>query len=81
MNQDIQYLDGRTGQLMVWTAVQDALPDDDILVLLAMVDSEVWPGVRDGETWRYVDAMPIASERVTHWMHMPAAPTGAAHAA
>lgn len=57
-----------------WTDAAAALPDDDTLVLIALADSEVWPGYRDGDIWRYVDAMPIRSERVTHWMPLPAAP-------
>lgn len=57
-----------------WNDVGTALPDDDTLVLLALNDDDVWPGYRDGATWRYVDAMPITGERVTHWMTMPAPP-------
>nr|WP_307742719.1 DUF551 domain-containing protein [Massilia varians] len=57
-----------------WVPVTEKLPDDDTLVLLALNDDEAWPGYRDGDIWRYVDAMPIANERVTHWMKMPAVP-------
>jgi hypothetical protein len=57
-----------------WTDAAAALPDDDMLVLLALNGGDVWPGFRDGDTWRYVDATPISAERVTHWMAMPAAP-------
>lgn len=58
-----------------WIPVGGAeLPDDDTLVLLALNDDDVWPGYRDGDIWRYMDAMPITIERVTHWMPMPAAP-------
>jgi hypothetical protein len=60
-----------------WVNVAHQLPDDDTLVLLALNDDDVWPGYRDGDAWRYVDAMPITTERVTHWMHMPAAPRAA----
>lgn len=60
-----------------WNQVGTVLPDDDTLVLLALNDDDVWPGYRDGDTWRYVDAMPIRSERVTHWMPMPAPPAQA----
>jgi hypothetical protein len=56
-----------------WTDAATALPDDDTLVLMA-IDGESWPGYRDGDIWRYSDAMPITGERVTHWMHMPPAP-------
>lgn len=57
-----------------WIPVAEKLPDDDTLVLLALNDDEAWPGYRDGDIWRYVDAMPIENERVTHWMKMPAVP-------
>lgn len=59
---------------LTWTDVAAALPDDDTLVLIALNDDDVWPGYRDGAVWRYVDAMPITVERVTHWMPMPTAP-------
>src|SRR5437763_9104026 len=57
-----------------WKPVAERLPDDDTLVLIALNDDDVWTGFRDGEIWRYVDSMPIAAERVTHWAHMPAHP-------
>ena len=59
---------------LAWTDVAAALPDDDTLVLIALNDDDVWPGYRDGDVWRYVDAMPITVERVTHWMPLPPAP-------
>lgn len=65
--------------MTTWIDPVAALPDDDTLVLLALNDDDVWPGYRDGDTWRYVDAMPITGERVTHWMPMPAAPQAAAN--
>jgi ParB-like chromosome segregation protein Spo0J len=67
----------RTPKLKVtleWIAVDTKLPDDDTLVLLALNDDDVWTGYRDGNIWRYADAMPLTAERVTHWMHMPAVP-------
>jgi hypothetical protein len=57
-----------------WKPVAQGLPDDDVLVLIALNDDDVWAGYRDGDLWRYVDAMPITTERVTHWMHLPAYP-------
>jgi hypothetical protein len=60
-----------------WTPVAEGLPDDDTLVLIAVNDDDVWTGYRDGDLWRYVDGMPIAVERVTHWMRMPAHPARA----
>lgn len=59
---------------VTWKDAGAELPDDDTLVLLALNDDEVWPGYRDGDIWRYVDAMPITGEHVTHWMHLPPAP-------
>ncbi|WP_312548142.1 DUF551 domain-containing protein [Massilia sp.] len=59
---------------VTWIAVEESLPDDETLVLLAHDDTEVWPGWRDGEVWRHLDAMPITTERITHWTHLPAAP-------
>ncbi len=60
-----------------WAPVAAGLPDDDTLVLIALNDDDVWTGFRDGDVWRYADAMPITKERVTHWMHMPAHPGAA----
>jgi hypothetical protein len=57
-----------------WTPVSASLPDDDVLVLLALSDDEVWPGFRDGDIWRYVDATPIESARVTDWTNLPPPP-------
>jgi len=57
-----------------WKSVDERLPDDSTLVLIALNDDDVWTGYRDGDIWRYVDSMPIRQERVTHWMHMPAHP-------
>jgi hypothetical protein len=57
-----------------WNTVEATLPDDQLLVLIALNDDDVWTGYRDAGVWRYVDAMPIVTERVTHWMRMPAAP-------
>lgn len=59
---------------VTWIPVEQSLPDDDTLVLLAHDDTEVWPGWRDGECWRHLDAMPITTERITHWAHLPVAP-------
>jgi hypothetical protein len=79
--EEIEALDGigttadlRSSVPTGWTSVADRLPDDDILVLLALSDEEVWPGVRDGDVWRYADATPIESALVVAWMDLPAAP-------
>ncbi|MCC6071432.1 DUF551 domain-containing protein [Massilia sp. GCM10020059] len=57
-----------------WTNVNEALPDADLAVLIAMSDGDVWLGYLDGEIWRDVGADVIAWDRVTHWMHLPPAP-------
>jgi hypothetical protein len=57
-----------------WTPVTRALPDDELLVLIAVNDDDVWTGYRLADTWRYVDGFPIENERVTHWMPMPVLP-------
>ncbi len=56
-----------------WTNAATALPDDDILVLIALDDGEVWPAVRDYDRWIYVSGAEV-KQTVTHWMHLPAAP-------
>ena len=58
---------------LAWTDATAALPDDDILVLIALEDEEVWPAVRDYGRWIYVSGAEVR-QRVTHWMHLPAAP-------
>ncbi len=58
---------------LTWTNVAAALPDDDILVLMALENEEVWPGVHDYGRWIYLSGAEVR-ERVTHWMHLPAAP-------
>jgi hypothetical protein len=58
-----------------WNLVASGLPDDGMLVLVALNDNDVWTGYRDGDIWRYADAMPIKVEHVTHWAHMPAHPS------
>lgn len=60
-----------------WTPVTKQLPDDGLLVVIALNDDDVWTGFRDGEIWRYADGMPVTSERVTDWMRMPAPPVRA----
>jgi hypothetical protein len=58
---------------LVWTDAATALPDDDILVLIALDDGEVWPAVHDYGRWIYVSGAEVR-QNVTHWMHLPAAP-------
>ncbi|MFC5548170.1 DUF551 domain-containing protein [Massilia aerilata] len=58
-----------------WIAVGTKLPDDDITVLAALTDREVSLMYRDGLGWRAQEGIPIEPERITHWMHLPEAPT------
>lgn len=63
-----------------WCDVAGGLPDDDITVLVALSDGEVWPAyygrAYDGsdEGWLYVTGDPIESARVLYWMPMPPHP-------
>lgn len=38
-----------------WVAAAERLPDDDMTVLIALDDGEVWTGYRDGDDWRDVE--------------------------
>ena len=58
---------------ITWTKCSDGLPDDEITVLLAFDDGEVWTGFRDGDDWRYLSA-DLIEGGVTHWAHLPAHP-------
>lgn len=59
--------------MTIWTAVKDHLPDDEMTVLLALADGEVWPGFHEGTQWFYVSADPVGVE-VLHWAEFPAPP-------
>jgi hypothetical protein len=58
----------------MWIKTSEKLPDDDMTVLLALDDGEVWPGYRDAGIWRYVTGDPLESSRVTYWMDLPPHP-------
>lgn len=57
-----------------WIPVNDHLPDDEMTVLLALADGEVWPGFHDDGKWFYVSADPVGVE-VLHWAEFPAPPS------
>jgi len=59
---------------MTWTTIDVALPDDAMLVLVAMDDGEVWPAYLTADKWFYVTDDAIEVARVTHWMEIPAHP-------
>jgi hypothetical protein len=58
---------------ITWIPVAQRLPDDDMTVLLALADGEVWTGFLDADQWRYVSADPI-QEAVLFWAEFPAPP-------
>jgi len=58
---------------VTWRRVDRSLPDDELTVLLALADGEVWTGFRDAGQWRYVSADPIDAA-VTHWAEFPLPP-------
>jgi hypothetical protein len=57
----------------VWHDVRLAMPDDELTVLVALEDGEVWTGYMDAGQWRYVSAEAI-EPKVLHWAHFPAPP-------
>jgi len=57
-----------------WTAVADELPDDDMVVLVALDDGEVWSAYHQGERWYYVTADPIIAATVLYWTDMLPSP-------
>lgn len=63
---------------IVWHAADgDHLPDDDMTVLIALSDGEVWTGFLDAGDWRFVSAELVnqgSGVRVTHWAPIPEGP-------
>lgn len=57
--------------VVIWHEVADP-PDDDIVVLMACADGEVWPGFKIGGDWFDIDATP--QDVPTHWANLPEAP-------
>lgn len=54
--------------------LDDNIPlDDDITVLMALSDNEVWPGFRTDGKWFYVSGDPC-SETPSHYSEMPRHP-------
>ncbi|WP_198086637.1 hypothetical protein [Variovorax sp. E3] len=49
-------------EVVVWTPVEDGLPDADLTVnimLTAESDEPIWLGYYDGEMWRDIEGMPV----------------------
>jgi len=63
----------REVEVVEWISASEALPDDDMTVLIALDDGEVWTGFMDSVVWRYVSADAIEGT-VTHWAEFPAPP-------
>jgi len=64
-----------------WIPVTEKLPDDDLCVLIALADGEVFAGFMDAGRWRYVVSADLVKQTVTHWAAMPAGPVlGEKHA-
>lgn len=60
-----------------WIDAARKLPDDELVVLVALSDGEVWTGFHDAGEWRYASADPVDQGEgtiVTHWAEFPAPP-------
>lgn len=67
-----------TAETITWRPVAEALPDDDLVVLVAFdpdttQGEPVWLGVWSDEEWVSVDSS-VFEEGVTHWAHVPLGP-------
>lgn len=60
-------------QAPAWIPVSQALPADDMTVLVHMADGEVWTGYLDDDVWRYVSGDRIDAS-VLHWRPFPDPP-------
>lgn len=58
---------------VIWIDASSHFPDDDMTVLLALDDGEVWTGFMDDGVWRYVSADAIEGT-VKHWAEFPEPP-------
>ncbi len=57
-----------------WIPVTESLPDDDITVLIADTEEDVFTGFHDGDNgWRYCSAERVMVP-ITHWAELPAPP-------
>lgn len=62
---------------ITWTKCSDALPDDEIAVLLAFADGDVWVGVHHFDGWRSLMTGALFRSQVTHWADLPPHPEAA----
>lgn len=56
-----------------WIPTGEGLLDDDITVLMALSNNEVWPGFRTDGQWFYVSGEPCC-ETPSHYSEMPRHP-------
>jgi len=56
-----------------WKRTADEVPDDDMTVLVALSDGEVWTGYCDAGWWRYVSGDRI-EPKVVFWAEFPEPP-------
>jgi hypothetical protein len=60
-------------ETILWTRVEDKLPDDDtsVLVYAPLSDEPVWVGWYDGVYWFAADAADYADGAVKAWAPLP----------
>lgn len=63
-----------TQKIITWVDPAEDLPDDDITVLLALADGEVWTGYLDAGAWRFVSGDPV-EVHVSWWASFPDPPS------
>ena len=56
-----------------WVDAHKELPDDEMTVLVALADGEVWTGFHEDNQWRFVSADMIEAE-VMYWAEFPEPP-------
>jgi len=59
--------------MVQWIDASRELPDDEMTVLVALDDGEVWTGFHEENEWRYVSAE-LISARVMYWAEFPLPP-------
>jgi hypothetical protein len=70
-----EFPEGLPFAMVFWTDANEELPDDEMTVLVALEDGEVWTGFHENEEWHYVSGETIPCE-VLHWANFPMPPKG-----